>query len=142
MPRVNYREISGRFTHIDAEFVGASIVSPDDEASYSVRFYPWWEHPLYHEAKSKNKPWAFGDFTEGKVTVTVFAHHVHTFHLSPTDGEVIDWLFTDDHPLLWDHYPSYQVLCTTPLTSDQLTEIIDLVRAQVGLDDNPYRYFN
>ncbi len=40
-----YREVLDRFTHIDAELVDVQFSWPLKNATYTVRFYPWWEHP-------------------------------------------------------------------------------------------------
>ncbi len=52
MPVLNYCEVADRFyPQIDAEFVSAHVSLPEREARYTVRFYPWWEHPRYLEAR-------------------------------------------------------------------------------------------
>ncbi len=142
MTLVNYREIEERFSHIDAEFVNAHVALPEREAHYSVRFYPWWEHPRYVEARVQGNPWRF-QYDEGaKQLVTVIAQEVFEARLSQSAGTVTDWSFHDDHPLLWAHRQSHQILCTTALTTQQTTAIIDLVRAEAGHHENPYRFLN
>jgi hypothetical protein len=59
MKSIDFRVAKERFTHSDAAF-DSFTVSPDLNACrYTVRFYPWWEHPLYLEARAKNAPWGF-----------------------------------------------------------------------------------
>jgi hypothetical protein len=128
---VNWREIRARFTHIDAEFVHARFNLPGGEVSYAVRFYPWWEHPQYRAARQANEHWEFSDTEDGRVVVTVYPRNVHEFHISP-DPEVIDWYFTDEHPLLWRYYDSYQILCTSTIADDQLTALLSMIHAEAG----------
>ncbi len=142
MTLVNYREIEERFSHIDAEFVSAHVALPEREADYNVRFYPWWEHPRYIEARAQGKPWRFRYDEDAKQPVTVIAHEVYEARLSQNAGEVTDWSFHNDHPLLWAHYQSHQILCTTALMPQQITAIIDLVRAEARHYENPYLFLN
>lgn len=142
MTLVNYRTVAERFSHIDADFVGASVSLPEREARYAVHLYPWWEHPRYLEARAQNRSWRFGEYEEGKATVTVIAHNVYESRLSQSENDVINWWFTDEHPLLWGYHPSYQVLCASPLTPQQTGAIIDLVRAECRHDLNPYQFLN
>ncbi len=31
------------------------------DGSFSVRLYPWWEHPLYLEAVKRGSSWGFNE---------------------------------------------------------------------------------
>jgi hypothetical protein len=104
MAWMNYREIQDRFAHIDAEFVQSDIsFAPQrSHASVTVRFYPWWEHPGYLEARETGSSWGFTDAIEaGRQHVTVKAVVPHAARISQRD-EVTDWVFSEEHPLLWD----------------------------------------
>ena len=130
MALLNYREIAERFWHIDADFVAAHVDLPGDGV-YQVRFYPWWEHPLVQEAAAANKPWYIQRPEDSQITVTVYARQVNHAHLSQR-AEVVEWQFLDDHPLLWRYANEGQIVCNSPLTNDQLIDLIDLVRNRLG----------
>lgn len=53
--RVNFREIVERFGHIDGSIVRAEASFSGDgrpsSACVVVRFYAWWEHPLFLAAR-------------------------------------------------------------------------------------------
>ncbi len=142
MTLLNYREVEERFSHIDATFISADVSLPTREARYSVRFYPWWEHPHYLGARALGNSWRFQYGEDAKQLVTVIAHEVYAARLSRSAGTVTDWSFHDDHPLLWAYHQRHQLLCTTALTSVQLTALIDLVRIEAGHYENPYRFLN
>ena len=67
MAWMNYRATLDRFDHIDAEFVrGSAVVTPDGwTAEVVVRFYPWWEHPLYVAARDRGDNWGFSSNQPG-----------------------------------------------------------------------------
>lgn len=142
MTLVNYREVTERFSHIDADFVSALVSLPEREARYTVRFYPWWEHPRYLEARAQNGSWKFRNYEDGKATVTVIAHNVYESHLSQAVGDTLNWWFTQEDQRLWAYHSRHQILCTSPLTPQQTGAIIDLVRVQCGHDLNPYQFLN
>jgi hypothetical protein len=103
MAWTNYRLTVERFSHIDAEFVKAtSNLSPEGgTAELVVRFYPWWEHPLYMAARDRGDDWGFSSCERGQRDVTVRAIAPLVVRLSPRRG-VGDWRFEEQHPLLWD----------------------------------------
>ena len=70
MAWTDYRLTVERFSHIDAEFVKAtSNLSPEGgTAELVVRFYPWWEHPLYMAAQARGDNWGFSSCEGGKRT--------------------------------------------------------------------------
>ena len=53
MAWVNFRATLDRFRHIDAELVRSTIsFTPEGgQAEVVIKFYPWWEHPLYEAAR-------------------------------------------------------------------------------------------
>ncbi|HET7232869.1 MAG TPA: hypothetical protein VFJ16_22860 [Longimicrobium sp.] len=103
MAWVNYRKILGRFGHIDAEFVRASTaLTPEGgTAEVVVRFYPWWEHPLYLAARERGEPWGFSSRGEGVRDVTVRAIQPSVVRVSQRQS-VTALGFTDSHPILRD----------------------------------------
>jgi len=115
MARVNFREVRERFTHIDAQFVGCSCSFPGT-ARYDVAIYPWWEHPLYIEARLEGKPWGFADDMpdDAYKVVTVHPVNVRDAKLS-SRYEVIDWWFTQTDPFLWPFEDRCNIVCNQPL---------------------------
>jgi hypothetical protein len=100
---VNYREVQDRFSHIDAGFVGAEVnlSGAGGQAAVTVRFYPWWEHPGYLAARDNGTPWGFSaGAKEGTRSVVVRALTPVAARISRREL-VIDWLFSENHPLLW-----------------------------------------
>ncbi|MGI8857356.1 MAG: hypothetical protein ACR2JW_16555 [Thermomicrobiales bacterium] len=140
---VGFRDAGDRFSHIDASFVGTSLILPDGaqsvcvkyetpttDATYSVCFYPYWEHPLYQAAIRAGKSPNVGHTEEDKIIVTVVARRVYEFAIERRT-DVIDWGFSEgDHPLLWPYHDSVQVHCVSSLTPSQVADLIDLARTE------------
>jgi hypothetical protein len=124
MSRVSYRQVRDRFTHIDAEFVRARCELGAGGSEYVVRFYPWWEHPAYLEARARNLPWAFGEgSSSGAKEVTVLPVCPTAFKLSARSS-VTDWAFPAQHPILWKYENETEIF----LNSDVLVPaLIDAV---------------
>ena len=143
MALVSWRELGDRFEHIDAqpELVHARLNFPDGEASYALRFYPWWEHPLYLEAERAGLHGKFVDQHSGQIIVTVYPQNIYEVHLTQFAGVIEEWWFTDDHPLLWKHHEDRQILCTSRLTEEQLQTIFDMLHQAVGRYGHRYRWF-
>jgi hypothetical protein len=120
MAWTDFRNVVERFGHIDAEFVRSSgeLSSDGGTAELVVRFYPWWEHPLYVSAVERGQDWGFTSFVAaGKRDVTVRAIRPWAFRLSPRQ-EVVDWRFEDAHPLLWDFAERSTVFANAPFDRD------------------------
>src|SRR5258708_2445973 len=103
MAWINYRSIVDRFGHIDADFVSATArTTPEGgEAELVVRFYPWWEHPLFKAARDRGENWGFSSSCEAGVReVRVKAVRPWVVRFSPR-SHVINWRFEVEHPLLW-----------------------------------------
>jgi hypothetical protein len=126
MAVVNYREIADRFSHIDAEFVRAScdFEPGGGSATYVVRFYPWWEHPAYLDAREADSAWGFSDCTDGKREVVVRAVKPVAASISH-QIDVIDWAFTTEHPLLWRFDPLTQLFINSPCSSAELVQRLE-----------------
>lgn len=121
--RVNFREISARFTHIDAKFVSALFSLSPLRAEVVVRFYPWWEHPLYQEARDADAPWGFRDIEEGAQCVTVVAVDPIACQLS-RHVEVTDWDFCEDHPETWQYQDEAEIFCNSDPDIPKLLEAV------------------
>lgn len=130
MPRVNYREAADRFTHIDADFVACEVGLPENDGFFMVSLYSWWEHPLYLEARNAGTQWGFAETNSARCLVTVYPKEVYQARLSRT-AEVIDWDFTQEHPLLWQYERSGNITCNSPISLDQWMEISSGVRGQL-----------
>lgn len=121
--RVNFREISQRFTHIDAKFVNARFSLGPAEAHLTVRFYPWWEHPLYRRARDTGQPWGFR-YEDAARDVTVFALEPIECRLSERLTQVIDWAFCENHPASWRYEDEGEIFCNTDPDVARLVEAI------------------
>jgi hypothetical protein len=121
MPLVNYRATLDRFGHIDAEFVRASAsFAPDvGAAEVVVRFYPWWEHPLYIAARERGDTWGFSSYERGMRDVTVKAVRPFAARLASRQN-VIDWNFSDSHPLLWSYSEHATIYVNAPFDPERL----------------------
>ena len=127
MARVSWQEITKRFSHIDARFVRCEIGLPQNDGFFTVALYPWWEHPLYIEARNQNKNWGFKGSADGFREVTVYPKNVVKFQIS-RQTEVIDWDFTQEHPMLWLYERQGAITCNSPLTIEQWMEISTLAQ--------------
>ncbi len=122
MTRISWQEAIKRFTHIDADFVGCEIGLPHHDSYFTVEFYPWWEHPRYLEAVAENKKWKVANAGEGRCLVTVHPKDVIKFQLSQ-QSDVIDWDFTQEHPLLWQYERQGTITCNQAMTLEQWIQI-------------------
>lgn len=66
MARVGWQEITERFSHIDARFIGCEAGLPHNDGFFTVSLYPWWEHPLLLEAQAAGTRWGFTGTDEGR----------------------------------------------------------------------------
>jgi hypothetical protein len=121
MGLMNYRATLERFGHIDAEFVRASAsFAPDGgTAEVVVRFYPWWEHPLYVAARERGDNWGFSSYAPGMREVTVNAVRPFAARLASRQN-VIDWNFAESHPLLWSYSEQCTVYVNAPFEPEEL----------------------
>ena len=131
LARISWREAIKRFTPIDADFVGCEIGLPQHNGFFTVSLYPWWEHPLYLEARDAGANWGFRNIMEGALEVTVCPKDVIKFQLSQ-QTEVVDWDFTQEHPLLWDYESHGTITCNSPVTLEQWMEIAAQVEARLA----------
>lgn len=120
MPRLHYREILDRFSHIDADFVGCELGFPERRPWYRVRLYPWWEHPAYVEAIAEDARWGYGPGAElGKREVTVYPLGLVGFRITRRDT-VTDWSFEEGGPRVWPHEPWGQLFVNGAIDRDAL----------------------
>jgi hypothetical protein len=119
MSRVNFRTIRERFKHIDAEFVSCELGFGGAEPHYTVRFYPWWEHPVVAEAVRTGRSWGARDGNALAKEVTVYPIGLAECRLSRR-SEVRDWAFHESHPLLWPYEDCGEIFCNSSLAPDDL----------------------
>lgn len=122
MARISWREAIKRFTHIDAELVECEIGLPQHDGFFTIEFYPWWEHPLYLEAREAGDNWGFHGILDGYLPVMVYPKEVIKFQIS-RQTEVIDWDFTQEHPLLWEYESCGTITCNQTMTLEQWMQI-------------------
>ena len=137
MPWVNYRDTVKRFGHIDAEFVRSStaLTSEGGIAEVVVRFYPWWEHPLYLAARERGEPWGFSSCEEGVREVTVRAIRPSVVRVSQRQS-VTDWGFTDSHPVLWELGLPATIYVNAAFDSDRLLDhLLEMQLPYVSWED-------
>jgi hypothetical protein len=137
MPLMNYRATLDRFSHIDAEFVRSSVslTAESGNAEVVVRFYPWWEHPLYVEAQERGNNWGFSSYDLGVREVTVKAIRPFAACLSSRQN-VIDWSFSDSHPLLWGYSEHCTIYVNAPFDPEWLlNEILAMKLPHVSRND-------
>jgi hypothetical protein len=137
MAWVNFRTTLDRFSHIDAQFVRgtASLTPAGGEAEIVVRFYPWWEHPLYIRARDHGGHWAFSSYKSGVREVTVRAIRPWSVRLSAR-SDVIDWDFAEQHPLLWTYSEQVTIYVNEPFElSALLDELLALKLPNVSRGD-------
>jgi hypothetical protein len=121
--RRNYREVRDRFTHIDAQLIESAFTTQPPTSRVTVRFYPWWEHPLYLQARAEGKTWGFCDTERGARDLTAFATNPLECHLSHR-SEITDWEFCDDHPEAWRYQDEAEIFCNTDPDIPRLTESV------------------
>ncbi len=131
MARISWREITQRFSHIDARAVRCQLGLPSSDSFYTVAFYPWWEHPLYLKAREEGTGWGFANSSDGEAEVTVYPKNVRQFQISEL-GSVIDWGFTQTHPFLWQYEAQGKVICNSPLTLEQWMKIATLTQENLA----------
>ena len=128
--RVNFRDVQHRFTHIDATLVSAKFSAGSRKpatAEVVVRFYAWWEHPLYLQARELGTNWGFRDVDEGVRDVTVFAIDPLECHFHPGDETVTDWQFCEGHPIAWPYEDEAEVFCNS---DPDIPRLIDAILAK------------
>ena len=142
MTTVNFKEVRDRFIHIDAEFVSWTCEFPEGHSELVVRFYPWWEHPLYIEAVTEGKPWGFApDRDEPAKEVRVFPTGLMAFRLG-RKPEVTEWEFVEDHPLLWDFENPQDIFCNSDFDMKELIERVEAARVPFVERQDLFRYLN
>jgi len=121
MTKINYKQIVDRFSHVDAQFVSATCSFNSGENYFKICFYPWWEHPSYLKAIEHNESWGFYKTLEGMKDVTIYPINLYEYKLSKII-DVIDIIFTPDHPLLWKYQDIGMLFCNSPFDMRDLIE--------------------
>lgn len=130
MALIHFTEIPKHFFHIDATFVSCRLELPGQDNYFRVRFYPWWEHPLYQQAIERGETWGFQNTEEGEVEITVYPRNVMTFCISQ-HFNIEGWDFVEEHPLLWQYEDWASILCNSALSFEQALELTERVRASL-----------
>ncbi len=123
MALVNFKQVADRFGHVDGTLVSASLGFPESQPYVTVRFYPWWEHPLYLEAREKDGPWAFADCEEGGRDVTIHPRDMVAFAMSRF-AEPIECWFAESGPYVWPYEPDGEIFVNQPVDLDALTTAV------------------
>ncbi|HWD40842.1 MAG TPA: hypothetical protein VG944_18485 [Fimbriimonas sp.] len=126
MARVNFREVRDRFRHIDGEFVDCSLSLPEGEPFFRVRFYAWWEHPLFVESQKNGTGWGFSDYSDGFRVMTIYPVGLRQFDVS-TEMDATDIAFLPSHPLLWEYENEGEIFCNVELSPLQAVQMVDEV---------------
>ncbi len=141
MARTNYRDVSDRFSHIDAEFESCSIQLAGGQSHYAVKFYPWWEHPQHIRAIRDGTSWGFSNTMQGQRLVIVYPLGLTAAHVRQR-LTVTDWSFHEDHPILWDFQSQSQIFCNSDLSIKDLINRLERNKA-LGCDRNTlYQYID
>lgn len=119
--RINFRQVRDRFTHIDAQLVASVFSGHPPHSQLTVRFYAWWEHPLYRQARETGATWGFRSHDDGLRDVTVFAVDPIKCQLSQRP-DVTDWEFCENHPLTWVYEDHGQIFCNSAPDIPRLIE--------------------
>ena len=143
MTWVNFREVQDRFTHIDAQFISASAQFAGDrsDVTITVRFYPWWEHPLYLAAREAGESWGFQNTEEGARDVTVKAIQPVAVSLVP-DSTVTDWAFCADHPTLWEFAQHSVIYVNGPFDAGVLADRLAARKMPFVQREHLFRYLD
>jgi hypothetical protein len=135
LTRVNYRELRDRVTHIDATFESC-VISIPGESHYSVRFYPWLEHPAFLDLADSGE-WQAHWPTEAAKVVTVYPVGLIEAYVRDR-AEVTELEFVDSpHPFLWEFETEENILCRDPLPPGALTELPSMIAAVLPYDADP-----
>lgn len=124
VPRSSFTAIRERFWHIDATFVEAVCrlgATGSETSKLVVRFYPGGSTRCSSRRRSEARLGRFRDTITGARDVTVYPIGLRAFRLR-SRLEVTDWLFADQHPLLWPYEAGAEIFCNGPLDVEALIE--------------------
>jgi len=130
---VNFRNVANRLGHVDGEFVGCSLGFPENEPYFKLRFYPWWEHPLYLQARDNDTPWAFADYEEGVREMAIYPRGLVAFAMSQSP-DVTDCWFAESGPFLWPYEPNGQIFVNETVSPNELVNAVSK-RLDVAVSD-------
>jgi hypothetical protein len=114
MKRVRCREVLESFGgHIDGLLSAAELHWPSGEAFLAIRYYPWWQHPLYRQAVEKGESWGFDLPDEAYKEVRIYPLDLLEIRLR-AGADYTNVCFTQTHPLLWAFEQEGQLFCNEP----------------------------
>ncbi len=136
MKRVNFRSVVDRFHHVDGEIVSVDLSFSSNggpaKAQVVLRFYPWWEHPLYIAARDAGRPWGFTDTEAAARDILIEA--VKPLRCDVRQGtSAIDVGFFLEHPVLWEFEQEAQIFCNSDFDPSSL--VAALLDAQIPYVD-------
>jgi len=108
-----------RFGLIDATFVFTDCLPGKQEATYVVRYYPYWDHPTYHHAMEIGKPWKVVGRAEAEQEVHVRLHGVQSVKLRERP-QISEWSFPSAHPALFEYEEQLDITCESELAPKAL----------------------
>jgi hypothetical protein len=127
MTRLNFREISDRFGHIDGQIASAEVCSrPQDEFAtvrIVLRLYPWWEHPRYLAARDAGADWGFDYSDEALRNVVIEAVTPLLCELR-AGSSATDLAFYTEHPVLWEFEDGADIVCNSDFEPRELIEAL------------------
>jgi len=136
MPIVSYREVASRFSHIDGTVRSAECSFEGEEEklalSLVLRFYPWWEHPLYLAAVQNNSTWGFQYEDDASQDVRIRALDPVLCNLQP-NLTATDLRFSVSHSCLWEFEDQAELFCNSSFEPRQLLDRI-LARKDPDID--------
>jgi hypothetical protein len=111
-----------RFGHIDGSIVRAEASFSGDgrpsAARVVVRFYAWWEHPLFL-AREADAGWRFTDADAGAREMLVEAEEPLRFEVRAGDSAT-EMAFYTEHPDLWGYEDQGQIFCNSAFDPEEL----------------------
>jgi hypothetical protein len=120
--RVGFREMRDRFAHIDG-VVEDLRFSRSEPSFVAIRFYPWWEHPLFVAARAAGRPWKI-DAPPEEATRVMTVHAIDPVHLTADlHTSAVEIEFHDSGPRLWPFETHGHMFVNEPIPADVLPEL-------------------
>ena len=90
-----------------------------EDAHVVLRFYAWWEHPLYLAARAAGRPWGFRIGDEAERDMRIEAVASRECWLSP-GRDATDIAFHTAHPSLWGFEERADIICSSDVDARAL----------------------
>jgi hypothetical protein len=121
MPRVNFREIVGRFDGYSGySFHSCDVRLPGPGGAYRISFYPWWEHPRHLEAvaKGETEKWDAVDLFSGEIILSIYPVGVWKMKVE-MPGAIFEWGFVEDGLAQWEFEDDGAIFCNRAMTFEE-----------------------